>query len=391
MILSCRAMQYHQKNNSFFVLLPIFVNFFIMGFVDVVGVATNYVKKDFVLSDTMASFIPMMVFVWFAICAVPTGLLMSKIGRQKTVGLSLVVTVIAMVIPYIAYSYLGVLIAFALLGIVNTILQVALNPLAASIVKKERLTSILTMGQFVKAVSSFLGPILVGYAASFLDNWRFIFLFYGIAAMLSMVVLYTMQSEEIVESDVQTSSFSNVLALLKDKYLVQCIIVIILVVGIDVGLNTSIPQLLMQRVAMPLDEATLGTSLYFAMRTIGTLMGAILLVKWSALKFFRTTIVLAIIAFVGLMFSTSLWMLLLCIGIVGLACANIFSIIFSLALQHDMKHANAISALMIMGVSGGALVLPLQGLITDATSFTAGLSVILVSMLIISRISYEFE
>ncbi|WP_197464730.1 MFS transporter [Sphingobacterium populi] len=171
----------------------------------------------------------------------------------------------------------------------------------------------------------------------------------------------------------------------------QCIIVIILVVGIDVGLNTSIPQLLMQRVAMTLDEATLGTSLYFAMRTIGTLMGAILLVKWSALKFFRTTIVLAIIAFVGLMFSTSLWMLLLCIGIVGLACANIFSIIFSLALQHDMKHANAISALMIMGVSGGALVLPLQGLITDATSFTAGLSVILVSMLIISRISYEFE
>ncbi|MFD2744296.1 MFS transporter [Sphingobacterium populi] len=384
-------MQYHQKNNSFFVLLPIFVNFFIMGFVDVVGVATNYVKKDFVLSDTMASFIPMMVFVWFAICAVPTGLLMSKIGRQKTVGLSLVVTVIAMVIPYIAYSYLGVLIAFALLGIGNTILQVALNPLAASVVKKERLTSILTMGQFVKAVSSFLGPILVGYAASFLDNWRFIFLFYGIAAMLSMVVLYTMQSEEIVESDVQTSSFSNVLALLKDKYLVQCIIVIILVVGIDVGLNTSIPQLLMQRVAMTLDEATLGTSLYFAMRTIGTLMGAILLVKWSALKFFRTTIVLAIIAFVGLMFSTSLWMLLLCIGIVGLACANIFSIIFSLALQHDMKHANAISALMIMGVSGGALVLPLQGLITDATSFTAGLSVILVSMLIISRISYEFE
>ncbi|WP_197464729.1 MFS transporter [Sphingobacterium populi] len=174
-------MQYHQKNNSFFVLLPIFVNFFIMGFVDVVGVATNYVKKDFVLSDTMASFIPMMVFVWFAICAVPTGLLMSKIGRQKTVGLSLVVTVIAMVIPYIAYSYLGVLIAFALLGIGNTILQVALNPLAASVVKKERLTSILTMGQFVKAVSSFLGPILVGYAASFLDNWRFIFLFYGIA------------------------------------------------------------------------------------------------------------------------------------------------------------------------------------------------------------------
>lgn len=384
-------MQDHQKNKPYLVLIPIFVNFFIMGFVDIVGVATNYVKKDFVLSDTMASIIPMMVFVWFAICAVPTGLLMIKIGRKKTVAISLVFTTIAMVIPFIAYNYITVLFAFALLGVGNTILQVSLNPLVASVVQKEKLTSILTMGQFVKAVSSFLGPILVGYAASYLDNWRFIFLFYGIATIISVLVLYSMQSKEIIEPENKTSSFRKIFALLNNRYLAKCIVIIILIVGIDVGLNTSIPPLLMERVSMPLEEASLGTSLYFALRTIGTFVGAILLVKFSALKFLRATMVLAIAAFMGLMFSSSLWALLLCIAVVGLACANVFSIIFSLAIQHDMKHANAISALMIMGVSGGALVLPLQGLITDATSFSAGLSVILVSMLIISTISYGFE
>ncbi len=384
-------MQDHQNNKSYFVLIPIFINFFIMGFVDIVGVATNYIKKDFVLSDTMASIIPMMVFVWFAICAVPTGLLMSKIGRKKTVALSLIITAIAMAIPFIAYDYIAVLLAFAFVGIGNTILQVSLNPLVASVVKKEKLTSILTMGQFVKAISSFLGPILVGYAASFLGNWRFIFLLYGLATMMSILVLYTMRSETTVEAEENTSSFRNIFALINDRYLIKCIIVIILIVGIDVGLNTSIPPLLMERVSMPLEEATLGTSLYFAMRTVGTFVGAVLLVKLSAVKFLRATMVFAIIAFIGLMFSSSLWALLLCIGVVGLTCANVFSIVYSLALQHDMKHSNAISALMIMGVSGGALLLPIQGLVTDTTSFTAGLSVILASMLIIGTISYGFE
>lgn len=384
-------MQNNQKNKSPLVLIPIFLNFFIMGFVDIVGVATNYVKKDFVLSETTASLIPMMVFVWFAVCAVPTGVLMSKIGRKKTVVVSLVITVLAMGISFLVYSYIGVLFAFALLGIGNTILQVSLNPLVASVVRKEKLTSTLTMGQFIKAISSFLGPILVGFAATQLGDWRFIFLFYGLATVLSIIVLYTLHTDEPTETVEKFSSFRKIFTLLNDRYLINCILVIVLIVGIDVGLNTSIPQLLMDRLAMPLEDAALGTSLYFAARTIGTFVGALLLVKLSAVKFLQGTIVLAVLAFVGMMLSSSLWGLLVAIVIVGLACANVFSIIFSLALQHDMRHANEISALMIMGVSGGALVLPLQGLITDMSSFTAGLSVILVSMFIIGSISYKFK
>src|SRR5690606_41906386 len=95
-----------------------------------------------------------------------------------------------------SYSYVGILCAFALLGIGNTILQVSLNPLVAFVVRKEKLTSTLTMGQFIKAISSFLGPIIVGLAAVQLGNWRLTFLFYGLATVLAITVLFVLRSEE---------------------------------------------------------------------------------------------------------------------------------------------------------------------------------------------------
>lgn len=86
-------------------LVPLMLAFFAMGFVDMVGTATNYVKADFSLSDTMANFLPSMVFLWFFFLSVPTGLLMNKIGKKKTVLASLVVTMVALFIPLLSYSY----------------------------------------------------------------------------------------------------------------------------------------------------------------------------------------------------------------------------------------------------------------------------------------------
>ena len=380
-----------KSKNSSLIFLPIFLSFFVMGFVDIVGVATNYVKKDFSLSDSMANLLPMTVFIWFAVFSVPTGLLMSKIGRKKTVLLSLFITAVTMLLLSFFYNYLGILLSFALLGIGNTILQVSLNPLAATVVSKEKLTSTLTLGQFIKAISSFLGPVLVGFAASKLDNWRLTFLFYCITAVISMAVLYYTKIEESLKITENTSSFKGIISLLKDKYLVYCIVVILLIVGVDVGLNTSIQKLLMERTGMELKDAGLGTSLYFAARTIGTFAGALLLIRLSPVTFLKTTLILAILSFTGMMFFSSPWALFVLIGITGLACANVFPIIFSLALQHDMKHSNEISGLMIMGVSGGALLSPLQGVITDVSTFTVGMTVILVALLLMGLISFKFK
>lgn len=362
------------------VIFPILFGFFVMGFVDVVGIATNYVKNDFGLSDTMANLIPMMVFLWFAIFSIPTGMLMRKIGRRNTVALAMLITTGAMILPMIGYNFTLVLIAFALLGIGNTILQVSLNPMVAAVVSPDKTTSVLTLGQFLKAVSSFLGPLIAVVAASYLGNWKGIFAIYALITLVSLFWLISTVREEVTDGG-ETTSFAAIASLLKDKYILALFGGILFIVGIDVGLNTTIPKLLMDKCQIALEEAGLGTSLYFSARTIGTFLGAFLLARLSAQKFLFHSMWIAFVAFVVMLASNNLAVMLTMIVIVGLTCANVFSILFSYALQHRAELDNEISALMIMGVSGGALITPLMGLLADRFGQVAGMSLLLVGIL----------
>lgn len=193
-------------------ILPILFGFLVMGFVDVVGIATSYVKSDFGLSDTLANLLPMMVFLWFAIFSIPTGLLMARVGRRNTVVLSLAVTLVAMCIPLLFYQFTSVLLAFALLGIGNTMLQVSLNPMVAAVVSSDKTASVLTLGQFLKAISSFLGPLIAGACASFAGDWKGIFLVYALTTLLSAIWLLTGVHEQKIETEIKTT-FGTVCAL----------------------------------------------------------------------------------------------------------------------------------------------------------------------------------
>ena len=193
---------------------------------------------------------------------------MNKLGRKKTVMSSMIITILALFVPLVAYNFVMVLIAFALLGIGNTILQVSLNPLVSNIVKKEQLTSSLTLGQFIKAIAAFLGPILAGFAATSLGNWKLMFpIFAGITVLSSLWLLLTPIEKETEISE--TTSFTAAFALLGDKTILFLFLGILFVVGVDVGMNTATPKFLMERTGMALDKAGLGTSLYFAARTAG--------------------------------------------------------------------------------------------------------------------------
>ena len=321
----------------------------------------------------------MMVFLWFAVFSVPTGLLMNSIGRKKTVVLSMAVTFVAMLVPLISYQFEVVLVAFALLGIGNTILQVSLNPLLANVVRGERLTSSLTWGQFIKAIASFLGPIIAGFAAASLHNWKMLFPIFAVITLVSSLWLLVTPIEESTVRG-KTSSFGGCFALLKDITILMFFLGIICVVGIDVGLNITVPKFLMERCGLGLGKAGLGTSLYFIARTSGTFIGAILLVKFSPRKFFLVSMILAIAGMLLMLAMHSLWAILVFVFIVGFAVANVFSIIFSAALQKKPERANEISGLMIMGVAGGAVIPPLMGVVSDALGQAGGLAVLLGAM-----------
>jgi fucose permease len=361
-------------------LLPVLFGFFIMGFVDVVGIATNYVKQDFALSDTLANLLPMMVFLWFAVFSVPTGLLMNSIGRKKTVVLSMAVTFVAMLVPLIIYRFEVILIAFALLGIGNTILQVSLNPLLSNVVRGDRLTSSLTWGQFIKAIASFLGPIIAGFAAVSLGAWKMLFPIFAAITLVSSLWLLLTQIKES-PTDGKTSSFGACFALLKDKAILMFFLGILFVVGIDVGLNITIPKFLMERCGILLDQAGLGTSLYFIARTTGAFVGAILLIRFSGRNFLIISMILAIIGMLAMLLMSNLWAIRVLIFVLGFAVANVFSIIFSAALQKMPERANEISGLMIMGVAGGAVIPPLMGVVSDAFGQSGGLAILLLAMI----------
>lgn len=368
------------NNISKWTVLPVFFGFFVMGFVDVVGISTNYVQKDFGLSDSMANLLPMMVFLWFAVFSVPTSLLMNKIGRKNTVLLSLAITFFAMFIPLIAYNFTMVLIAFALLGIGNTIIQVSLNPLLTNVVSGDKLTSSLTLGQFLKAISSFLGPIIAGVASTTMGNWKLMFpMFAAITIISGLWLFFTHVKEE--NEKIATSSFTQCFSLLKDKAILAFFLAILLLVGIDVGLNTTLPKFMIERSGLALEKAGLATSLYFAARTVGTFIGAILLVKLSGKKFYLTSVAFGLVAMLLLIFVENSWTIYTLIFCLGLAFANVFSIVFSAALKRVPERANEVSGLLIMGVAGGAVVPPVMGLVSDSFGQVGAMVVLLFATL----------
>lgn len=360
------------------IITPVILSFFVMGMVDLVGVSTNFSRKDFSLDDLTASVLPMMVFLWFAAFSIPTGMIMSRIGRKRTALISIFVHLIALLLAFSIHNLYTIIAAFALLGIGNTMLQVSLNPLVADIVSGKKLTGTLTFGQFIKAIASFLGPIIATQCVTYTGNWKFVFLIYAAVSLSALLWLFAVPVKEKNTGENKTyTSFSGTLAMLKSGFTSQLFLGILLIVGIDVCMNTNTPQLLIQRLSVTTESAGLGSSLYFGARTVGAFLGSMILIKVKASNFFKVNMIVAIIAFLSIIFITDQWLIYGCIFLIGFTCANVFSIIFSIALQYKPDKANEISSLMIMGVAGGAVVTPIMGLAAKYTGIGFSFGVLL--------------
>jgi fucose permease len=357
-------------------LLPIMLAFFAMGFVDLVGIATNYVKADFKLSDTMANLLPSMVFLWFLVLAVPTGLLMNKIGRKKTVLLSLIVTVPSLIIPLVHYSFSTMLISFVLLGSGNALMQVSLNPLLASIVSGNKMSSALTFGQFVKAIASFIAPIVAAWAVVKFGDWRMI-LFPGFALISVMAFLYlSLTKIEEETSTGKAASFRECFALMGDNYVLLFFLGIMAHVGLDVGINTTAPKLLMEHLGITLADAGYATSFYFIFRTAGCLTGSYLLGKFGDKRVFLVSILMILLGILCL-FTSNKTVMYIGIAIFGLGNSNIFPVMFSQALIRKPDKQNEVSGLMITGIFGGAIIPLIMGIASDLLMSQLGALIIL--------------
>ena len=371
------------KKSFLMMIAPVMLCFFAMGFVDLVGTASNYVQKDLGLTDAEANLFPSLVFFWFLIFSVPTGMLMNKIGRKNTVLVSLVVTTISLILPLFDDSYGTMLASFSLLGIGNAIMQTSLNPLVTNLISADKLASTLTFGQFVKAIASFLAPILAAWGATsvlptFGLGWRAFLVLYAVISFLSISILSATPIQE--ERPDKASGIGECIKLLGSPFILLCFLGIMCHVGIDVGTNTTAPKILMERLSLPLEEAGFATSIYFIFRTLGCFSGAFILNKVSAKSFFGFSVAMMLLAMGMLFVCDTLIPIYVGIGLVGFGNSNVFSIIFAQALLSSPKEKNEISGLMIMGLFGGTVFPLAMGFAADALGQVGAIAVMTVGV-----------
>lgn len=372
------------KQNKTIYIVPVMFCFFAMGFVDLVGIASNYVKKDLALNDSTANILPSLVFFWFLIFSVPTGMLMNRIGRKNTVLLSLLVTLASLLMPLIDESFTVMLVAFSLLGIGNALMQTSLNPLISSIISGKHLASTLTFGQFIKAIASFLAPYLAMWGAtaampSFGFGWKVLFAIYLVVGIAATLLLWATPIDEGGQRD-SASGFADCLRLLGKPVVLLSFVGIMCHVGIDVGSNTTAPKILMERLRMTLNEAAFATSLYFIFRTVGCLTGSFILRVMNHRAFFTVSILMMALSMAGLAFGTSEAVLYTAIALVGYGNSNVFSLVYSQALLSVPDRQNEVSGLMIMGLFGGTVFPLLMGFAADAAGQTGAVAVMAVGV-----------
>lgn len=363
-------------------IAPVLMSFFVMSFCDLVGIGVDRVKIDFTLSNTLVQLIPSVVFFWFFVLSVPVGILQDRIGKRNVLNIGMLITAVGLFSPYFFYSFEMALFGFATLGIGNTIVQVSANPLLVGVVPTNHRSSFLSFSQFVKAIGSMIAAPFAGWLALQFGDWKLLFLVFGVVSVLSVIWLYFTNIEETINTE-KRATFSSAFKLLGTGFIGMMVLGIFLVVGIDVGINAFSGQFLLAKFNSTQALAESGRSVYFFGKMLGTFGGAILLANLSSRKFFFWSGIIGLISILSLIFASSDSFAMIMIFILGLGIANIFPIIYSITVEKYPTRANEISGLMIMAVSGGAVIPLLMGWISDISG-----SVITAMMVLVASIIY---
>lgn len=356
-----------------------------MSFVDLVGIGVDRVSKDMNLSATLGQLIPSAAFLWFLLLSVPVGVLQSRYGKRLMLNVGMGVTALGLLVPFFIYSFGMVLAGFALLGIGNTIVQVSANPLMVDVVPGSRRSSFLSFSQFVKAIGSMLGAPAAAFCASRFGDWKLIFLVFGVVSILTVIWLASVKIDES-KQDFQPSLTSS-FKLLGNGFILMMVVSIFLVVGVDVGFNSNSGQFLIKQFGIEQTAAESGRSVYFLGRMLGTFAGAIILTRFSSSKFFMWSSLLGIVCLALIILLKSQAVAWILVFMTGLAVANIWPLVFSITIGKYPDRSNEISGLMMMAISGGAVIPLLVGWIGDISSLDAGMLVLVACMIYLWAVS----
>jgi fucose permease len=346
------------------VVVPVLFSFFVMSFIDLVGTGVDELRQDSSTPQYILQLIPFVALIWFFLLSVPVGIWQDKMGKKRVLNIGLIITAVGLLIPLLGNTLPVILVAFSLLGIGNTILQVSTNPLLVDVVPSERASSYLSFSQFVKSLGSMVGPFFAGMIGPWIARllgddspgaWRYGLYIFALITLISWLWLSFVNIEER-KPEREPANLKSCFSLLSDSFVLLMVLGIFALVGIDVAINSNIGTFLSEKLGVEAETAKYAKSLYFLAKMIGTFTGALLLTRIASNKFLIGSSVLLLLAMTALAFTPSeksAWVL---IFILSLAASNIFPLMFSITVARLPDRANEISGLMIMAVSGGALI-----------------------------------
>jgi fucose permease len=370
---------------SRFRAVPVFLAFLAMGFGDAAGPFVGTARQQFHLSNFAAQLITFTGFIMFGVLSVPMGVFQDRKGKRFVLILGLCIMLAGVLIPTVAgLSVFAVfLLAMLLLGAGATVLQVAGNPMMRDVSEEGKYSRNLSLAQFVKAIGSMSGPVIPVIAArAFGLSWRAAFPVFSVAIFIALLSALTTRTSESPATERKTATLRSCLALLKNSYVAIMVLGIFLYVGAEVCVSSGIPLYLEDRFGIDITKTgLLGAGLFFAALTVGRFSGGVVL-NWMKPKIFLAlTCAVSILGLLGL-FLPFEKLAVACFFIAGLGFANIFPLIFSIAIDRMPEQSNPLAGLMVMAIVGAAFLPPLMGLVADTAhsvqfSFVVPLAAIL--------------
>ena len=347
--------------------LPIFLAFFLMGLADAMAPMSDGVRKQYELSNVVATLLPFFVFIAFAVFSLPGGLLAARIGKKKLLLLGLGLNAIALLIPSIQMPSFALLLGcIFLLGIGTTFLQVAGNPIMRDVSPEGAYGRNLSFAQGIKGIGSTVSTYLItavaGLAIFKNMEWRGAFPLFFILMALAFIAVAFLKVEE-TKADTPPSLGSS-LSLLKEPVFLFAVIGIFLYVGAECCMGRFLKPTLESLGMEGQAAGKWGPSLFFLLLTVGRLLGSAILTVMSPRNCFRLSAILGILG-TGVLMVGSSSLAIPAIIAAGLGFANIWPMLFSITIENKPACANELSGLMCMAISGGALVPLLMGWLTD--------------------------
>ena len=366
--------------------LPVFLAFFVMGFVDAVGTLVGFAEREFHLSGAQAGLLPFFGFIAFALVSVPAGVFADRRGKKALMVLALAVVLAGQLIPSLSIARYGLLLgAIFLIGAGMAALQVAGNPIMRDVSAPGRYARNLTFAQFIKSLGSIAGPYLATLVIAQGLGWYRIFPVFAAVTLLTLVLAMSLRVQggnAGAGADAGRASVASSFALLAEMPVALAVAGIFLYVGAEVGLNSWLATLLATRFGMDLGSTAtrLGPLLFFVALACGRLLGAAALGFMGARRFFLVTTLLGL-AGLALLFSGSLPLTVAGVACCGLGFANVWPVIFALTIESRPERSGALSGLMCMAIVGGAVMPALMGALADRGGIALALVVPLASFL----------